>query len=146
MWHVFLYLALLLGSAAYSLWRGGAPERIAACSILVGTVAAVLTVSAPGLRWIKVEWSLLAIDATILAILLILVVRANRLWPMFMAALLIDQVAGHVLRALDTQLYPFLYWLTASMWGYLVLITLVIGTRNHRLRMKRSGRDESWAR
>jgi hypothetical protein len=31
-----------------------------------------------------------------------------------MAALLIVQVAGHFLKTLDPQIYPFLYWLTAA--------------------------------
>jgi hypothetical protein len=145
MWHIFLFLLLLLGSAGYALWRGGAPEQIAAVNVIAGTAGSIIAASRAPIRWMNVEVGLLAIDTMMLAVVILLLIRANRLWPIFMAAMLIDQIAGHFLRALDPHLYPFLYWLTSSLWSYLVLITLVIATRGHRLRLKRFGRDESWA-
>jgi len=144
MWHVIPFLVLLLGSVTYALWRGGAPERIAAGTVLAGTLASSFAVSGARLRWLDLETGLLIVDATMLAVLLLLVIHANRLWPIPMAALLIVQVAGHILRTLDPHLYPFLYWLTNSLWSYLVVFLLIPASRNHRVRLKRLGHDVSW--
>lgn len=145
MWHVLAFLILLLASAIYAFWRGGAPERIGAAVVLAGTVASFFAVSGAGARWLNLETGLLIVDATMLAAILILVVRANRLWPIPMAALLIVQVSGHFLKTLDPQIYPFLYWLTSSLWSYLILGILIVATRNHRARLKKQGWDASWS-
>jgi len=144
MWHVAAFLLLLVVSTVYALWRGGAPERIGAAVVLGGTLASFFAVSGAHARWLNLETGLLIVDATMLAAILILVVRANRLWPIPMAALLIVQVAGHFLKTLDPHIYPFLYWLTSSLWSYLILAILIVATRNHRRRLKRRGRDPSW--
>lgn len=145
MWHVAAFLLLLVVSTVYALWRGGAPERIGAAVVLGGTLASFFAVSGAHARWLNLETGLLIVDATMLAAILILVVRANRLWPIPMAALLIVQVAGHFLKTLDPHIYPFLYWLTSSLWSYLILVILIVATRNHRRRLKLRGRDPSWS-
>ncbi len=144
MWHVAAFLILLLMSTGYAFWRGGTPERIGAAVVLGGTLASFFAVSGARARWLNLETGLLIVDATMLATVLILVVRANRLWPIPMAALLVVQVAGHFLKTLDPHIYPFLYWLTSSLWSYLVLAILIVATRNHRRRLKIQGRDPSW--
>lgn len=144
MWHVAAFLILLVVSTGYAFWRGGAPERIGAAVVLGGTLASFFAVSGARARWLNLETGLLVVDATMLAAILILVVRANRLWPIPMAALLIVQVAGHFLKTLDPHIYPFLYWLTSSLWSYLVVAILMVATRNHRRRRKIRGQDPSW--
>ena len=144
MWHVTVFLILLVASVGYAFWRGGIPERIGAAVVLGGTLASVFAVSGAHARWLNLETGLLIVDATMLAVILILVVRANRLWPIPMAALLIVQVAGHFLKTLDPQIYPFLDWLTRSLWSYLVVGILIVATYNHRRRLKKHGQDASW--
>ncbi|MBQ1500284.1 MAG: hypothetical protein IIZ38_18405 [Sphingomonas sp.] len=144
MWHVAVFLILLVASVGYAFWRGGPPERIGAAVLLGGTLASFFAVSGAHARWLNLETGLLIVDAAMLAAILILLVRANRLWPIPMAALLIVQVAGHFLKTLDPHIYPFLYWLTSSLWSYLVTAILIVATHNHRRRLKKFGQDISW--
>jgi hypothetical protein len=142
--HVLVFLLLLLFGSAYALWRGGAPERLGAGIILAGVVASALVASGASHRWNSVEFGLLLVDATVLVAFIALLVRANRLWPILMTSLLTLQVAGHFLKGMDPHLYPFLYWMTSSLWGYLMVVVLIAGTYLHRSRLRRLGHDASW--
>ncbi len=126
MWHVAVFLILLVASVGYAFWRGGSPERIGAAVLLGGTLASFFAVSGAHARWLNLETGLLIVDAAM------------------MAALLIVQVAGHFLKTLDPHIYPFLYWLTSSLWSYLVTAILIVATHNHRRRLKKFGQDISW--
>lgn len=142
--HVALFLLLWASCSAYALWRGGAPERVAAGIIIAGVAASAVAASGPGHRWNDVELGLLLVDGLMLAGFIVLIVRANRLWPIAMTALMIVQVTGHLLKGLDPQLYPFLYWMTSSIWSYLVVLLQVPAVWLHQKRLRTHGHDVSW--
>ncbi|WP_052508008.1 hypothetical protein [Sphingomonas hengshuiensis] len=144
--HVLLFVALLALTTVYAVWRGGAPERIGAAILLVGVIATPIAASASHVRWQQVEVGVMLTDGAALAAFLVLMIWANRLWPIAMTSLLILQLAGHLLKLLDPTLYPFLYWVTATVWGYLMLAVLASGTWLHRRRLRSHGYDNAWSK
>jgi hypothetical protein len=140
-----LFATLFFGSCGYALWRGGAPERVAAAILLVGGLASPLLASGASDRFFGVEPGIFLADLLILLGLLWLVVRADRFWPIWMAAIQLTQTSGHILRAADPTLHPWIYWFTSAMWSYPILLILAIGTVRHQRRLAKSGVDPSWS-
>ncbi|MDB5680426.1 MAG: hypothetical protein JWO16_231, partial [Sphingomonas bacterium] len=71
--------------------------------------------------------------------------RANRYWPIGIAAMQVLQVVGHLLKLADPHMLPLLYWLSSVVWAYPMLILLALGTVRHRNREKRLGPEPSWS-
>ena len=71
--------------------------------------------------------------------------RANRYWPIGMAAMQVLQVVGTLLMLADRQMVPLLYWISNVVWAYPMLILLALGTVRHRNRVKRLGPEPSWS-
>jgi hypothetical protein len=66
MLRIAIFLILLLGTCGYALWRGGAPERIAAGAMLAATVGSALARSEVQHRFVDIEVGLFAIDVLLL--------------------------------------------------------------------------------
>lgn len=145
MWNVVAYLALLIGTCIYAGTRGGAPERIAV-AIIIGAVA--MTYLA-GSHWRVVfssrETGILLVDIAMLAAVVVLALRADRYWPLWMAAFLgLGIELQFVMWAAPRQhleIYKVLHFWNA----YPTLILLLIGTWRHRQRIARFGADASWS-
>ena len=139
-----LFLILCLGVCGYALWRGAQPERFVAVIFLaavpIGSAAYSL-----GYHWHGLELGLFAVDLTMLALLILIAFRANRYWPMGLAAMQLLQVTGHLLKLADPRLNPLLYWLSSVVWAYPMLVLLLLGTIRHRNREKLLGREASWS-
>lgn len=142
----YLYLALLIATAAYAGWRGGAPERIGIAIVAVNAVLSFLAVSAPGSRFRGVETGVLVVDILAFAAFALLAMRAHRFWPIWVSALLGLGVVGHLAMSLHPQVIPWAYAVVLSVWSYPILLLIVAGTWNHRRRLTRSGVDPSWTR
>ena len=80
-----------------------------------------------------------------LVLLLAIAFRANRYWPIGMAAMQVLQVVGHLLKLADPHMLPLLYWISSVVWAYPMLILLGLGTVRHRNRVKRLGPEPSWS-
>lgn len=139
----FLFAFLWLGSCVYALWRGGQPERFAAL-IFLAAVPLCLVAYTPH-PWRGVQWIILAIDVVMLMLLLAIAFRANRYWPIGVAAMQLLQVSGHFLRLTDPHMMYLLYWISAVVWAYPMLLLLALGTLRHRNRVKRHGPEKSWS-
>ena len=139
----FLFAFLWFGSCAYALWRGGRPERFVA---LIFLMAVPLCIAAyiPD-PWRGVQWGVLAIDTVMLVLLLAIAFRANRYWPIGMAAMQLLQVIGHLLKLTDPAMLHVVYWIGAVVWAYPMLFLLWLGTIRHHNRVKRSGPESSWS-
>jgi hypothetical protein len=144
-WNVFLYLTLLTATFGYALWRGGAPEKIAAGIILGAVLASGLVASSYRGAFAEREIGIFVVDVTMFGAAVLLALRAERFWPICMAALLglglqlqvLSWVAPHPNR----QVYKVLHALNA----YPVLLVLAAGTRRHRRRLARDGADRNWS-
>jgi len=141
---IMLFTALLIGCCGYALWRGGAPERIVGAALAAAYVATVLTYSSLPQRFVAVEIGTLAVDLTLLVVLVAVAVCADRFWPFIVGGLHLSSVGAHLLKYLDVNMIRVTYALMIAMWSYPMLIALAIGTRRHQLRLKRQGYDLAW--
>ena len=139
-----LFLLPWLGVCIYALWRGGRPEQCVAL-IFLSAFPAGLAINSIGYRWQGLQLGSFGIDLTMFALLLIIALRANRYWPMGIAAMQLLQVMGHLLKLADPRMMMLLYWLSSVVWAYPMLVLLLLGTIRHRNREKLLGREASWS-
>lgn len=139
-----VFLTLLVGSSAYAFIRGGAPERVGAAILLVATLASAITLEASRQRYLRTEIPTMWVDVAMAAAFIVLAVKAQRYWPMWVAAVQVDLVAIHlVMFSADTQAWS--YWAMQALWSYPAPVFLAIGTARHRQRMRSYGNDPDWS-
>jgi hypothetical protein len=140
-----VYYALLLLCWGYALLRGGAPERIGATIVLVGSLLTLAAVSSLAVSYASVETGVLLVDAATLVAFLILALRAERFWPIWLTALQLIGTTGHVIKLVEPDIIPRAYAFAAIFWSYLMLPLLALGTWRHQQRLARNGVDKSWS-
>jgi hypothetical protein len=139
----FLFAFLWLGSCGYALWRGGQPERFVAIMFVVAVLLNwVIYIPNP---WRGVQWGILGVDTVMLILMLAIAFRANRYWPMGMAAMQLLEVVGHLIKLTDPAMLHVVYWVSAVVWGYPMLLLLWLGTIRHHNRVKKFGPERPWS-
>lgn len=134
-----LVFQIILGvSCAYALWRGGGPERVTSL-MLFG--AALLSV---GASYQEVEIGILIVDHLLLLGLLLVLLYANRLWPIFMFGMHLLNVSSHWVRIEDPGIVATIYAIISQGWAYPMQMLLVAATLMHQRRLLRHGVDNSW--
>jgi hypothetical protein len=142
--HRLLFEPLFLATCGYALIRGGVPERIAALTFaLAATLSVVLIPSHHG-NFEHIELSMVGIDIGVLVTMVALLVFAQRLWPIWMAAFQAVQLVLHVPMLLPADIDSWAYWRAIASLSYPMLIILAVATRLHRRRLARNGVDPSW--
>lgn len=138
-----LFIALWLGVCAYALWRGGQPERLVAVMFLI---AAPLSSAVYSSRlWHGMQIGIFTVDVVMLGLLVMIALRANRYWPIGMAAMQVLQVVGQLLKLVDRDMPILIYWIGAAVWAYPMLTLLLLGTLRHHNREKRLGPEQPWS-
>jgi hypothetical protein len=120
---------LFLACFAYAMWNGGAPERIGAAIFCAGVLLTLLEFPGVAAGFRTVETGIFVVDIVTLVAFLILALRAERFWPLWMAAFQALGTAGHLVK----------------IWSYPMLLVLALGTWRHRQRLARLGVDKSWS-
>lgn len=143
--HLAFYFATLFAACSYGLWAGGGPERAVAATMIAGTVGTRLTLTAFPQRYRSPEWQMLIVDLLVLAAFVAVATRADRRWPIAVAALHGLSVAAHAVKAIQPEVMRTVYWLMTNLWVYPQLAILAIGTARHRHRLKTTGADPSWS-
>ena len=142
----YVFTGLMLACCAYAFIGGGAPERIGAAIFLTGSVLTYVALETSPIDFRGVEVGVFIIDVVVFAAFVLLAVRANRYWPLWMSALLGLGVVGHLAMLLHPRVIPWAYAVVLSIWSYPILLLLVAGTFAHRRRLIRNGADPSWTR
>lgn len=142
----YLFLVLLVACCLFAFTRGGAPERIGMAVYAAGSVLTFVAVSAPPIRFHGVEVGVFVIDVCVLVSLIVVALRANRFWPIWVSALQGLGVLGSLAMMLHPRVIPWAYAVVLSIWSYPILALIAIGTRNHQRRLKAFGADPSWTR
>jgi hypothetical protein len=143
---VLFVLASLLVAVVLSVKHGGLPERLAA------TVIAA---------WILTDWTYhqvfgpsgfatvdpvhVVLDGAELSALMIIALRANRMWPMWAAGAQLICVCGHlaVFMGLAGGMQRA-YWAMTQLPQYIQLCALLLGVAAHARRTRRVGPYRSW--
>jgi len=131
-----LYIALLVLSCGYALYRGGRYERLVAAVCILGTVATVIVDSPLNRMYVQVEGGALAVDLAVLAAFIIVALQSDRFWPLWVAGLQLTASTAHFLKAIDPHLIPQAYGLAVRLWSYPILIILAVGSWRAHRRMK----------
>lgn len=141
--NVVAFNLILVVVCGYALWRGGAPERIAA--VLFAGAAATTYVSMYSYAFQTVSQFYLLIDLALFVAIAVLSLWADRFWPMWVAALQLMVLAAHGVRATHPELLPFIYYVATAKLAYPMILMLAIGTVRHRERLARWGSDLDWS-
>lgn len=143
----FVFIAALFfliqgGVSAYAVIKGGAPERILGWMLLIAFLASI----AIGNRAVAtVAVATLMIDATLLAAMIALALKANRYWTLWVAGIHATTVATHLIKALNPALLPQVYSIAAAISSFPILCVLTVATFRHSERVRRFGTDPSWS-
>ena len=139
------YWTVLILCAAYILRRGGAPERVGIAILVVGSLASTAAATADyGARFQSVEAGMFAVDVAVLAAYLVLAIKAERFWPLWVTGFHSVGVATHGAMLVSPDVVPWAYAVGQALWGYPMLLAQVIGTRRHQQRLAQFGADRSW--
>ncbi len=141
----YAYLTILFTCWAYALFKGGTPERIGASTIGLGSILSLVAASSPGVRFGSVEVGVFVVDVAAFAVFLGLALRAERHWPLWVAALQAIGTAGHAARLVAPEAIPLAYAFVLAFWVYPMLLLIVMGTWQHQRRLARFGVDKSWS-
>ncbi|MGQ0589682.1 MAG: hypothetical protein ACT4N8_09155 [Sphingosinicella sp.] len=142
----YFFFALLFACSIYAFVAGGGPERVGAAVYAASCVASFLVYSAVPVRFQGVEVGVFIVDILVFLAFVLLALRANRFWTIWVSALLGLGVVGHLAMLLRPQVIPWAYAVVLSIWSYPILLMIVLGTVAHRRRMIRNGADPSWTR
>ena len=145
MFNTFSYLALLVACCVFAFLRGGAPEKIGAAIIAAGSILtfAVMPTSAASYHFVRLD--AFVIDVACLVAFTILALRAERYWPLWVAALQIIGIAGHAIKFADPDVIRRAFAFALAFWSYPMLLLIALGTHNHQRRLRRNGSDPSWS-
>jgi hypothetical protein len=124
----YFFLAVLLLSCGYALWRGRSDERLVAAICLFATFATRFAISPLSVRYHGLEFGLLAIDLLMLGAFVTIALRSERFWPLWVAGLQLTNSMAHLMKAIELDLLPVAYRAAAVFWSYPILIILAVGT------------------
>ena len=142
---VLASLTLFALASCYALWRGGAPERIAAKVVIVWILTDVgyhLLFGPSGFE--VVDPAHLLIDGAELVAIMWLALRANRIWPIWAAAAQVMTFSGHLVVMIGESGINRAYWAMTQLPPYIQLLALVCGAAFHNRRFRRIGHYRSW--
>ena len=134
---------LFVGSVSYALWKGGAPERVAAAILLLGVVLTSTSQAFDTHRFATVQWGVAVVDAAVLAGFLSVALLSTRYWPMWLAALQIIQFCSDFAKLLP-GVAALTYAMASSLIGYPIALIIIAATVRHRMRTARFGLQPSW--
>jgi hypothetical protein len=92
-----------------------------------------------------VEFGVFLVDVAALAAFVILALRADRYWPLWIAGLQIIGTAGHAVKLMDPGVIRTAYAFILAFWSYPMLLLIVLGTWRHQQRLAKFGADRSWS-
>jgi len=139
------YLSLLIACCGFAYLRGGAPERIGAAIMAIGSFLTVAALSTLAERYRSVELGVFLVDVATLFALLVLALRANRYWPLWVAALQLVATTAHAVKLVDPEVIRRAYAFALVFWSYPILLLIMLGTWRHQQRLAKFGVDRSWS-
>ena len=142
---VILFAILQLVASGYAMARGGAPERVVGLSLLLAFGISMLLQQPMAERFVTVEWGMLAVDLSLLVVLVTVALYADRFWPLWVAAFHALSTGAHMVRGLDHGIEPMAYAILLASWSYPIILLLAVGTLRHAERRKRHGHDLDWS-
>ena len=133
-----IFLTLLALCCGYALWRGNRDARIVAATCCLATLATHFAIAPLGDRYASVEEGLILVDGLTLLVFVLVALRSDRFWPLWVAGLQLTAAVAHLLKGLHLDLLPRAYGAALAFWSYPILIILAVGAyRSHRRAQRR---------
>lgn len=123
------FLALVVSVAA-GLWFGRWPERTGAVAMLAAWLATALSLN--GTQLWGPQWSVMAVDVLLLAVLLFIALRSDRWWPMWASGFHGLSVVLHLTVIADPKIWARAYFVAGNAFSYLVMAALLVGALGRR--------------
>lgn len=134
-----LFRLLLAAVALYAWLKGGRDERAVATMCVAAAIATTLLLAPLRQRFHGLEYPVFLIDMALFAGFVIIALRSERFWPLWMAGVQLTTVMGHMMKEIHTALMPRAYAASLGFWAYWTLVILAIGVWRHRRRHIVSG-------
>lgn len=130
--YVLGFYALLSITVLAAICWGGWAERSVAALFTAATIATVGVRTPWAIRYSAVEMGVLIVDLLLLASLALVVMRSQRMWPIFATAFHAVALLAHLAKAVNPDFWRFGYDLMAGMGGYPAVVALAIGVLRNR--------------
>jgi hypothetical protein len=128
-----LFRILLALVALYAFLRGKRDERNVSIILVVGVIATHFAWTPVDERFAGLETHVMAVDIVVFAGFLWVALRSERFWPMWIAGLQLTTIFGHLLKAVESDLFSKAYGAALMFWAYPIVLILAVGTwRGHR--------------
>lgn len=144
-WRIMLFNLVQVAACFYALRRGGAPERWVAFMMAAAAALTAFLPFNPDVTFFSLDEPQLLVDASLLLGLTGLALRADRFWPMWVAALQLIAITVHVVRGLDPTILPIVYNRSIGKLAYPMILLLVVGTYRHRQRAAAGPGEQDWS-
>jgi hypothetical protein len=142
---VYLYYVLLILCCTHAFAKGGSPERIGVSILAIGSMLSWALVSTGPSGFRSVQSGVLIVDLVVTIAYAALAWRADRFWPIWVTALVGVGALGHLGRWLaGPEISPRVYAISITIWSYVIIAVLMLGTWRHQRRVARFGYDRSW--
>ncbi len=125
------FLALTCG---YALWRGHSDARVSASVCIVASVVTAFVLSPFSTRYAGVETGELIVDAIVLLAFILVALRSERFWPLWVAGFQLTSSTAHLLKSIDLGLMAQAYAAGARLWSYPILLIIAVGAWRGRRR------------
>lgn len=123
-----LFRLLLVIVVLYAFLRGGREERAAAALCLAAAISTTLLLAPLNQRFSVIEFNVLAVDIALFIGFVIIALRSQRFWPLWVAGLQLTTILGHVMKGLEGDLLPKAYAAALNFWAYPIILILGIAT------------------
>lgn len=127
------YWSVLTLTCGYALIRGRADERLTAGVCIAASILSVFVLSPMSVRYTTIEEGEMVVDLLVFAVFLLVALRSERFWPLWIAGLQLTTILAHILKAVDFNLLPAAYGAAERFWSYPILLVIALGAwRQHR--------------
>ena len=143
---IIVFELSFIACLVYVMCCGGKPERASvaalACANIFSIAAIYLLPRAAGFG--TLAEALAVVDLLLLLGLTWIALIANRFWTIVLAGLQLSLVLVHASKALYPALPAASYGIFAQFWAWPMIVAVAIGTRNHRKRTRKLGKEADW--
>jgi hypothetical protein len=122
----WLFTSALVAIVAFILVRGGAEERVAAVTIMVGAFSTAAIYVIVGRDFARLQLPFLANELAILVVLLVIAYRSKRFWPLPVAATQVAACLSLLTPSLGADIVSYGLGVTQGLWAYLQLALLIL--------------------
>jgi hypothetical protein len=111
---------------AFAFLKGDEPERIAGGAYVLGWFASLLIQGDGAVG--GTQWGMMAIDTIMLLVLVALVWKSRRAWPVWASALQSLVVMSHILTLVDIRPPASAFYAVINLAGTGILLAIAVGT------------------